>query len=101
MRTTSLLNVGPPSTGGGTGCSTARCRAATSAKTKADAMMMRRMGVRRNIIRLPAGLLALSRAAAVHDLAVDDRRHALRIGKRVGRNAKDVLRQDSQVRQLA
>src|SRR5205807_2272101 len=105
MRTTSLLKVGPPITsGGGGGCSTARCRAAMNAKTKADARMMR---------RIPAGATSYARnhsrlvfvrsddSAVVRDLPIDDRQYALGIGKSIDGNAEDVLRQHRDVREFA
>src|SRR3954462_9833975 len=104
MRTTSLLNVGPPGAAAAGGCSTARCRAATSANTKADARMMRRIAedatsyAANDSRRL---LVRFQDSAVVRDLAIDDRQHAFRIRQRVERNAKDVLRQDREVGQFA
>src|SRR5213595_3281636 len=104
MRTTSLLNVGPPITGGATGCNTARCRAATSTRTKADARMMRRMSAGATSYARTHSLLFVTRfddPAVIRNLAVDDRQHALRVRQCVGRNAEDVLRQHRNVRELA
>src|SRR5438067_10349793 len=105
MRTTSLLKVGPPITsGGGGGCRTARCRAATNAKTKADARMMRRIpadatSYARNHSRLV--LVRSDDSAVVGDLAINDRQYAFRVRQLIGRDLEDVLRQDRQIRELA
>src|SRR5436305_9176199 len=127
MRTTSLLKVGPPAACAGGGCSTARCRAATNAKTKADAMTIRRMWgdatsyARNDSLKSKAinhrghgdhkeplcslclcgdSLPRFDRSGVERDLTVDDRQHAPRSGKRVDRNLEDVLRQDRQVGEL-
>src|SRR5438105_15889989 len=105
MRTTSLLNVGPSVTCGGGGCNTARCRAATSAKAKADARMMRRMSADATSYsrahsqsrRTHSLLVRIDGSAVVRDPAVDDGQHARRVGKGVDGNLEDVLRQPCHV----
>src|SRR4051794_18456133 len=103
MRTTSLLNVGPSVTCGAGGCSTARWRAATNAKTKADARTMRRMCVTEHHTprAIPVLFACLDDSAVVRDLSIDNRQDAFRRRKLIGRNPEDVLRQHRKIREFA